>query len=52
MWKMLVDNTYEKQKISTDSAHMTWTAPTQEMLFCVVFNLWVLYNFRGSHHAH
>jgi hypothetical protein len=42
MWKMLVENTYEEQKISTDSAHMTWTAPTQEMLFCVVFNLWVL----------
>jgi hypothetical protein len=39
---MLMENTYEKQKINTDSAHMTWTVPTQEMPFCVVFNLWVL----------
>jgi hypothetical protein len=42
MWAVLVENTYEEQKISTDSAHMTWTALTQEMLLCVVFNLWVL----------
>jgi hypothetical protein len=42
MWKILVENTYEGQRISIDSAHMTWTAPTQEMLFCVAFNLWVL----------